>query len=92
MADTGNIITLVWNWLRDRTLIVAIVGCILLAGLSIYAQEVLLNRRCATLMGYAKTAPDSLAAAIACEKMRSDAATANAIALTGDNRYYGRQP
>lgn len=60
-----------WVWIVAIIIVVVFLS---------YQFEKGLDRKCAGFMSYAHTSADSMTAAIACEKMRNDAATAAAIA------------
>lgn len=60
-----------WVWITALILVVVFIA---------YQSEKSLDRRCDKFMSFAHSSADSMQAAIACEKMRSDAAMAGAAA------------
>lgn len=67
------------NWLGHPVTIV-VLAIVALVGL-IAMQSVAMDGECANMMRLAHSSRDSLDAKIACNKMHSDAATANAVAI-----------
>ena len=72
------------DWLFDTGWGFATMFAIIILAIFLLVREQSksLDRECADMMTYARTSRDSLDARLACSKLKSDAANANAIAFS----------